>query len=79
MTTEVFKEMKDFSVSELEKVISLAKEELVKRRTEQRVKLQADFMAIYNTLIEEGIEIHYIAPYAENDILLNRDDCFYFN
>ena len=79
MTTEVFKEMKDFSISELEKVISLAKEELVKRRAEQRIKLQADFMAIYNTLIEEGIEIHYIAPYAEDDILLNSGDCFYFN
>ena len=79
MTTEVFKELKDFSVSELEEVISLAKEELVTKRAAQRTKLKTDFMTVYDALVKEGIEIHYIDPYLEEDVSLNHRDGFYFN
>ena len=43
MTTEVFKEMKDFSIGELEQVISMANKELTRRRNEEREKLITDF------------------------------------
>ena len=79
MTTEVFKEMKDFSISELEKVIALAKEELTIRRAAQRTKLKTDFMTVYDALINEGVEIHYMDQYTEEDITLAHRDCFYFN
>ncbi len=79
MTTEVFKEIKDFSISELENVIALAEEELATRRIAQREKLKADFMTAYDALINEGIEIHYTNPYTEEDIFLNLHDGFSFN
>lgn len=79
MTTEVFKELKDFSISELENIISLAEEELAIRRTAQRTKLKANFMAAYDALVDEGIEIHYTNQYTGEDMFLNRHDCFYFN
>jgi len=79
MTTEIFKEMKDFSVSELEEVIYLAKEELTARRVAQRTKVKTDFLRAYDALTDEGIEIHYMDPSLEEDIHLCRRDCFYFN
>lgn len=78
MTTEVFKEMKDFSVSELEEVISLAKEELNKRYAAHRAKLRENFMAAYSALTDEGIDIRYADPCTGQDIFLSRGDCFYF-